>query len=128
MVSNLIAWTLVFICVVGGISVLVLVSWDSPKPVEAFQYAVRLFMRALEKSQKLNIAPPQKQPVELFLKDNWRTLVLVGVLLFSLFIWPTQYRRSTNGNGQVFFRENRITGTIEKRSVYDSKWEKTGGY
>jgi hypothetical protein len=86
MLSNLIAWTLVFICVVGGISVLVLVSWDSPKPVEAFQYAVRLFKRALEKSKKLNIAPPQRQPVELFLKDNWRTLVLVGVLLFFLFI------------------------------------------
>ena len=128
MVSNFVAWAFVFLLFVSCLSLLVLVSWNSSKPEEAFRYAIRILQKAFTETKGLKLSLPKKQPLEHFLKSNWRTLILVGLLLFSFFVWPTQYRRSASGNGQVLYRENRINGSIEKRSVYEDKWEKAGRY
>ena len=55
--------------------------------------------------------------IESFLKKNWRTLILVLVLLWAWFVFPTPYKfrivEWNNSSGVDFYRVNRLNGTVE---------------
>jgi hypothetical protein len=45
---------------------------------------------------------------EKFLKNNWRSVVLGGVILFAFFVWPTPYMYYRQKDGDSC-RQSRIT-------------------
>ena len=49
-----------------------------------------------------------------FLEKNWRILLIVGVFLFAVYVWPTIYRYHEGfSEARLPLRENRFTGKIE---------------
>ena len=64
--------------------------------------------------------------IETFLKRNWRTVILIGVVLFAWFVWPTLYfppfTREVPNGGEVVLRANRVTGAVEEYWSHDGKW------
>ena len=63
--------------------------------------------------------------IEIFLKKNWRTVLLAFVTMFAFFVWPTPYRYWSEKNAEnpkysVYKRINRFTG---ERQVY---WSSLG--
>ena len=55
----------------------------------------------------------EKQPMEIFLAKNWRTLIFVVAVLFAFFIWPTIYK-DLPMRGSYLQRQNRITGEVQR--------------
>jgi len=64
--------------------------------------------------------------LEKFIEKNWRTITLVGILLFIWFIWPTPYTplvlaRKPDGWND-FIKENRITGKVYSYWSQEGIW------
>ena len=59
--------------------------------------------------------------LEKFLKNNWRSAIFVGVILFAGFVWPTPYYYYRSKDG-FLFRQNRITRTTEGYWAELSQW------
>jgi len=63
--------------------------------------------------------------VEVLLKNNWRTILVVGAILFAWFIWPTPYATPfgyvTEGSANVV-RYNRLTKGMDCYWWSDGKW------
>jgi hypothetical protein len=59
--------------------------------------------------------------LEKFLKNNWRSAIFVGVILFAGFVWPTPYYYYRSKDGSLF-RQNRITRTTEGYWPALSQW------
>ena len=59
--------------------------------------------------------------IESFLKKNWRTVWLVGVILWAFFVWPTPYAvyREKDDN---LSRMNRFTGKQEDYWSLLARW------
>lgn len=53
--------------------------------------------------------------VEEFIKSNWRTLMVIFLLLFAYLVYPTPFAYWTTYNNEdmEIYRRNRITGTVE---------------
>jgi len=65
--------------------------------------------------------------IESILIKNWRTILLVMVMLFAWFVWPTPYRECPPDKFEekpILIRENRFTGTFEWRFRNGTQWEK----
>ena len=61
--------------------------------------------------------------IEAFLKNNWRTVILIGVVLFAWFVWPTPYFYWAKKDHR--YRANRFTGAEESRWGGLGQWRKT---
>jgi len=67
--------------------------------------------------------------IENILQKHWRIFLLVGTILFALFLWPTPYTEMVIRNSSVskpesanILRLNRITGTVQIYWIEDGKW------
>jgi len=66
-----------------------------------------------------------KNKLEVFLAQNWRSVIFVGVLVFGWFVWPTFYSKPFNywdNDGGHLYRQNRLTHGIESYWSWDGKW------
>jgi hypothetical protein len=61
--------------------------------------------------------------LENFLKNNWRSLLLLATILFAWFVWPTPYYYY-KGKDNALFRQNRFTGTAESYWGGLGKWKR----
>jgi len=59
--------------------------------------------------------------IENILQKHWRKFLLVGTILFALFLWPTPYTEMVMRNAQIL-RVNRITGAVQIYWIEDGKW------
>ena len=50
--------------------------------------------------------------IEIFLKNNWRSVILLVSVLLAWFVWPTAYYYF-NGKELELLRQNRFTGRQE---------------
>ena len=61
-----------------------------------------------------------------FLTNNWRLTVVIGVLLFAWFLWPTVYTQpfaaANSKDSDIVLRMNRITGEVQRFWWKDGKW------
>ena len=54
--------------------------------------------------------------IEIFLKNNWRSVILLVTVLLAWFVWPTPYYYFNDkelGKGLDIYRQNRFTGRQE---------------
>lgn len=70
--------------------------------------------------------------IEIFLKKNWRTVLLAFALLFAFFVWPTPYscwseKNAENPKFSNYKRINRFTG--ERQAYWPSlgQWRLDSG-
>jgi hypothetical protein len=57
--------------------------------------------------------------IEKFIGNNWRTLLLVVLILLGFFVWPTLYKELPP-YGRIPQRQNRLTQVVER--WMDEKW------
>ena len=59
--------------------------------------------------------------IEIFLKKNWRSVILLAAVLFVWLVWPSPYAYSKGKDGSSY-RRNRLTDKGE------SYWSSLGEY
>ena len=59
--------------------------------------------------------------IEIFLKKNWRSVILLAAVLFVWLVWPSPYSYY-KGKDSSQFRRNRLTEKVE------SYWGGLGGW
>ena len=59
--------------------------------------------------------------IEQLIGNNWRTLLVVVLILLGVFIWPTLYKELPLHAGRTPQRQNRLTGDVER--WIDKKWK-----
>ena len=80
-------------------------------------------LKTLKSVWQILMTALSRNPLESFLRRNYRTLVFIALLLLAVFVWPTLYKMEITGpRNSTLVRQNRVTGKIEKKYISGGGW------